>query len=39
MPGTTVSGADELHAALSDALAQSGPRLVQVEVEPGMALA
>ncbi len=39
VPGAAVSGTEELHAALSDALAQSGPRLVQVEVEPGMALA
>ena len=36
---TTVAGRDALHAALTDALAQSGPRLVQVEVAPGMAVA
>jgi benzoylformate decarboxylase len=36
---TTVSGREALHAALTDALEASGPRLVQVEVEPGMALA
>ncbi len=35
----TVSGRDELHGALADALAQDGPRLVQVDVAPGMALA
>jgi benzoylformate decarboxylase len=29
---------EELHAALADALAQPGPRLVQVDVAPGMAL-
>jgi benzoylformate decarboxylase len=29
---------DELHAALTEALAQPGPRLVQVDVAPGMAL-
>jgi benzoylformate decarboxylase len=29
---------EELHAALTDALAQPGPRLVQVDVAPGMAL-
>jgi benzoylformate decarboxylase len=29
---------EQLHAALSDALAQDGPRLVQVDVAPGMAL-
>jgi benzoylformate decarboxylase len=35
----TVSGRDELHAGIADALAQDGPRLVQVDVAPGMALA
>jgi benzoylformate decarboxylase len=35
----TVSGRDALHAALVDAFQASGPRLVQVDVEPGMALA
>jgi benzoylformate decarboxylase len=35
----TVTGRDELHAGLADALAQDGPRLVQVDVAPGMALA
>jgi benzoylformate decarboxylase len=39
VPSSTVSGRDELHAGLSDALAQDGPRLVQVDVAPGMALA
>lgn len=29
---------EELYAALADALAQQGPRLVQVDVAPGMAL-
>jgi benzoylformate decarboxylase len=36
---TTVSGRDELQFALSAALEQSGPRLVQVDVEPGMSVA
>jgi benzoylformate decarboxylase len=36
---STVAGRDELHAGLVDALAQDGPRLVQVDVAPGMALA
>jgi len=39
VPSSTVSGRDELHAGLTDALAQDGPRLVQVDVAPGMALA
>jgi benzoylformate decarboxylase len=39
VPSSSVSGGDELHAALVDALAQDGPRLVQVDVAPGMALA
>jgi benzoylformate decarboxylase len=39
VPSSTVSGRDELHAGLADALAQDGPRLVQVDVAPGMALA
>jgi len=37
--GVTVAGRDGLHDALADALAQDGPRLVQVDVAPGMALA
>jgi benzoylformate decarboxylase len=36
---STVAGRDELHAGLADALAQDGPRLVQVDVAAGMALA
>jgi benzoylformate decarboxylase len=36
---TSVTGRDELHDALADALAVDGPRLVQVDVAPGMALA
>jgi benzoylformate decarboxylase len=39
VPSRSVSGGDELHAALTDALSQDGPRLVQVDVAPGMALA
>ena len=35
----SVTQREELHAALADALAQDGPRLVQVDVAPGMALA
>jgi benzoylformate decarboxylase len=34
-----VSGRDDLHAALAQAFSQDGPQLVQVDVEPGMALA
>lgn len=39
VPSSTVSGRDELHASLVDALAKDGPQLVQVDVAPGMALA
>jgi benzoylformate decarboxylase len=39
VPSTSVSGREQLHAALSEALLKAGPRLVQVDVEPGMALA
>ena len=39
VPGHTVSGREELEAALRDMLRHAGPRLVQVDVEPGMALA
>ena len=39
VPSSTVNGGDELRAGLVDALAQDGPRLVQVDVAPGMALA
>jgi benzoylformate decarboxylase len=39
VPAHAVNGRDELHAALSDALAADGPRLVEARVAPGMALA
>jgi benzoylformate decarboxylase len=39
VPSVSVRGRDELHASLAQALAQEGPRLVQVDVAPGMALA
>jgi benzoylformate decarboxylase len=45
VPSSTVAATErgaageELHAALAHALAQDGPRLVQVDVAPGMALA
>jgi benzoylformate decarboxylase len=39
VPSTSVTARDELHAALADALSEPGPRLVQVDVAPGMALA
>ena len=39
VPSSTVSGRDQLHAALADAFEQNGPRLVQVDVASGMALA
>ncbi len=39
VPAETVAGRDQLHSALSEALAHEGPRLVQVDVTPGMALA
>jgi benzoylformate decarboxylase len=39
VPSSTVSGLDELRAGITDALVQDGPRLVQVDVAPGMALA
>ena len=38
VPARTVSGAQELRAALREAIAQPGPRLVEVAVAPGMAL-
>ncbi len=39
VPSVTVAGRDELHAALTAALPDDrGPRLVQVGVQPGMAL-
>jgi benzoylformate decarboxylase len=39
VPSQRAGGRDELHAALTDALAAEGPRLVEVPVAPGMALA
>jgi len=39
VPSATVSSRDQLQGALADALAREGPRLVQVDVAPGMALA
>jgi benzoylformate decarboxylase len=45
VPSRTIAAAgreaagDELHAALTEAIAAEGPRLVQVDVAPGMALA
>jgi benzoylformate decarboxylase len=39
VPAATVSERDALHEALEGALAQDGPRLVQVDVAPGMAVA
>jgi benzoylformate decarboxylase len=39
VPASTVAGRDELRANLASAFAQDGPRLVQVDVAPGMALA
>jgi benzoylformate decarboxylase len=38
VPSQTVAGRDHLHDALTTALADQGPRLVQVDVAPGMAL-
>jgi benzoylformate decarboxylase len=39
VPGVSVSARDDLHGALAEAFTQDGPRLVQVDVAPGMALA
>ena len=39
VPSCIAGGAEELRARLEDAFSQPGPRLVQVDVEPGMALA
>jgi benzoylformate decarboxylase len=39
VPSSTVSGLEQLHDGLAEALGQDGPRLVQVDVAPGMALA
>ncbi len=36
VPSTTVADGDALHAALTDALAATGPRVVQADVAPGM---
>jgi benzoylformate decarboxylase len=38
VPAETVAGREQLHGALGEAFAQEGPRLVQVDVTPGMAL-
>jgi len=38
VPGEQVSTREELQGALAQALAEEGPRLVQVDVSPGMAL-
>ncbi len=38
VPAQRVAGLEELRAALTDALAADGPRLVEVGVTPGMAL-
>ena len=38
VPAKKVSGADELESALKDAFASDGPNLVEVPVQPGMAL-
>jgi benzoylformate decarboxylase len=39
VPSRSTGSRDELHAALSEALAADGPALVEVRVAPGMALA
>ncbi|HEY4997263.1 MAG TPA: thiamine pyrophosphate-dependent enzyme, partial [Solirubrobacteraceae bacterium] len=39
VPSETVAGREQLHNALGEAFSQAGPRLVQVDVAPGMALA
>ena len=39
VPSVDVSDGDDLRAALAEAFSQAGPRLVQVDVAPGMALA
>ena len=39
VPSVSISGRDGLHDALAAALSEDGPRLVQVDVAPGMALA
>jgi benzoylformate decarboxylase len=39
VPATSVCEREQLAAALAEAIAQDGPRLVQVDVEPGMSIA
>jgi benzoylformate decarboxylase len=39
VPSVTVSEREQLHTELANALAQDGPRLVQVDVAPGMTIA
>jgi thiamine pyrophosphate-dependent acetolactate synthase large subunit-like protein len=39
VPSRAAGSPDELHAALSEALAADGPALVEARVAPGMALA
>ena len=39
VPAVSIAGRDDLHGALTEAFADDGPQLVQVDVEPGMALA
>ena len=39
VPSVSITGGDALRGALADALAQDGPRLVQVDVAPGMSVA
>jgi benzoylformate decarboxylase len=39
VPAVTVAGREQLRDALTGALAEDGPRLVQVDVAPGMSLA
>jgi benzoylformate decarboxylase len=39
VPSSTVSGREALHSGLAEALAQDGPRLVQVDVAAGMSAA
>ena len=38
VPSQSVSGRDELHAALEDGIGSGKPKLVEVPVTPGMAL-
>jgi benzoylformate decarboxylase len=39
VPGVSAGGLEQLHGALGEALSSDGPRLVQIDVAPGMALA